>query len=113
MYQVIGRDSCTYCSAAKKLLDDKNIKYSWFDESSTSYRIIKNEGKSVPQIWDAKGSYIGGYTDLAASFMEPEEHNTGQKVMWWVVTGLYMIIGHSKFSIRMKARQNCIDSCKS
>lgn len=113
MYQVIGRDSCPYCIAAKKLLDSKGIEYSWFDEKSTSYRIIKSEGKTVPQIWDDKGDRIGGYTDLAASFMESEEHNTAQKIQWWVVTILYLVIGHSKFAIRMKARKNCIDSCKS
>ena len=67
MYKVYMRGGCGYCTLAKQLLDQKNIKYEeinvWEDESAMKF-LQNNELRTVPQIYTDKGIHIGGYTEL-------------------------------------------------
>ena len=79
MYTIFSKDACPYCTAAKELLTSKGIK---FVEHTIGKNISKNdmivalgrEVRTVPQIVDSKGEYIGGYTDLVEKF-EGEQEN--------------------------------------
>ncbi len=66
--EVFSSPHCSYCEAAKKLLDDKGKGYAIYDISSDEahrqellHRLPRT--KSVPQIFIA-GEHIGGYEDL-------------------------------------------------
>lgn len=66
-YIIITQENCTYCDKAKRLMADNRI-------SSVSYNVRSSKwlkdllGKAdlttVPQIWNSKGEYIGGYEEL-------------------------------------------------
>ena len=66
-YIIITQENCTYCDKAKHLMADNRI-------SSVSYNVRSSKwlkdllGKAdlttVPQIWNSKGEYIGGYEEL-------------------------------------------------
>tara|TARA_R110001606_G_scaffold357904_1_gene509375 strand:+ start:2047 stop:2274 length:228 start_codon:yes stop_codon:yes gene_type:complete len=66
-YIIITQENCTYCDKAKRLMADNKI-------SSVSYNVRSSKwlkdllGKAdlttVPQIWNSKGEYIGGYEEL-------------------------------------------------
>ena len=70
LFKVYGKEACSFCVKAKALLDFHNIKYEYFDvmEDEDAYNYItQDQGlRSVPQIYDNKGSHIGGYTQLLA-----------------------------------------------
>lgn len=67
MIKIIGRTNCTWCTAAKNLLDEKNIPYIYMNAGE---HISLNEVmemypgvKTVPII-SVDGKFIGGYDDL-------------------------------------------------
>ena len=67
-YIIVGRKSCPYCIAAKKLLHDKRLPYEFhnietFDKTSTLWKKKPSEHKTVPVIFYA-GKFIGGYSEL-------------------------------------------------
>lgn len=68
MFEIYGRSNCSWCDAAKALLERKGFSYSYHNietdpEKLMNFRILFPEAKTVPQIM--KGSlYIGGYSDL-------------------------------------------------
>jgi len=69
MYTVITRNQCTFCDSAKALLRGGNLQYTEYNVQSDSSKwvltLIKQAGHTtVPQIFDSKGTYIGGYTEL-------------------------------------------------
>lgn len=74
MFEIYGRKNCSWCDAAKALLERKGLSYSYLDiEENERYRdIFKHfwpEAKTVPQIlhWKnepSKFELIGGYTEL-------------------------------------------------
>ncbi len=70
---VYTTEYCPYCTAAKKLLESKKIK---FDEIDVSHddamrdKLVELSGQeTVPQIF-IDGKSIGGYTDLVAYFQK-------------------------------------------
>jgi glutaredoxin len=68
-YVVVGTDKCEYCTKAKHLLREKRVGFTAYSLDDPSSRwlltLVKKAGmKSVPQIWDNNGDYIGGYTEL-------------------------------------------------
>ena len=72
MYTIITRDQCNFCDSAKALLRGANLSYTEYNVQSASSKwvltLIKQAGHTtVPQIFDSKGTYIGGYTELAQS----------------------------------------------
>lgn len=81
--EIYTKENCPYCVRAKELLAIKKIEYREFiispgyDEkplTETQQYVTKDQllekapnARTVPQIW-LEGSYIGGYTELAAFF---------------------------------------------
>lgn len=69
MYVVISRSQCNFCDTAKAMLAGKGLGYTEYNVESPSSKwlltLIKQAGHTtVPQIFDNKGAYIGGYTEL-------------------------------------------------
>ena len=68
--EIYTTQTCPYCSAAKRLLTKKGVKY---DEIDVSYDAEKREvmmrrahgGRTVPQIFIG-GTHVGGCDDLYA-----------------------------------------------
>jgi glutaredoxin 1 len=72
--QIFGTPGCTYCGAAKRLLDSNSITYSYTDITvGTNKEDLESRiGKtvtSVPQII-LNDEYIGGFTELQAKLKE-------------------------------------------
>lgn len=69
MYVVITRDKCNFCDQAKALLKGANLPYVEYNIQSASskwllYLLKRSSITTVPQIFDDKGTHIGGYTEL-------------------------------------------------
>ena len=69
MYTIITREQCNFCDAAKALLKGSGYPYTEYNVHSQSSRwvltLIKRAGiTTVPQIFNASGNYVGGYTEL-------------------------------------------------
>ena len=69
MYVIITRDQCNFCDAAKAMLTGAGKQFTVYNVQSPSSKwlldLIKKAGyTTVPQIWDASGNHIGGYTEL-------------------------------------------------
>ena len=71
-YKIYTTSSCGFCAAAKSLMQEKNIEYKEIKLITEDQKIsFKQEGfKTVPQIWDADGNYVGGYNELKAMLTE-------------------------------------------
>lgn len=66
--RIYEKDYCPYCKRAKKLLDQKSVKYSEIDISDSKElleEMLRESGgrKSVPQIFIGE-KHIGGCDDL-------------------------------------------------
>ena len=69
MYVVITRDQCNFCDQAKALLKGANLSYVEYNIQSDSSKwllsLLKRSSiTTVPQIFNEKGTHIGGYTEL-------------------------------------------------
>lgn len=69
MWVIITRDQCNFCDTAKELLKGKGHGYVEYNVQSSSSKwllsLIKQAGyTTVPQIFNPKGTHIGGYTEL-------------------------------------------------
>ena len=69
MYVIISRDQCNFCDSAKTLLKGKGLPYTEYNIQSPSskwllYLLKRSSITTVPQIFNTKGTYIGGYTEL-------------------------------------------------
>ena len=69
MYVVITRDQCNFCDQAKALLKGANLSYVEYNIQSDSskwllYLLKRSSITTVPQIFNDKGTHIGGYTEL-------------------------------------------------
>jgi len=69
MYVVITRDQCNFCDQAKALLKGANLPYVEYNIQSPSskwllYLLKRSSITTVPQIFNEKGTHIGGYTEL-------------------------------------------------
>ena len=67
MIEIYTTDICGYCEAAKKLLQNKSLKYkeiNMTNDKSLQLEIINKTGlKTVPQIF-IDGKHIGGFNAL-------------------------------------------------
>ena len=66
-YVMLTQDNCKYCTAALGLLNSHGYAVTLYDVSerhnnSTVAALIVT--KTVPQIYDPDGKFIGGYTEL-------------------------------------------------
>ena len=69
MWVVITRDQCNFCDQAKALLNGYGLPYTEYNVQSKSSGWLLNLLKrssitTVPQIFNPKGTHIGGYTEL-------------------------------------------------
>jgi len=67
---VYSQPFCGYCSAAKRLLDDKGAAFTEIDvmaEAGRRAEMVERSGgrRTVPQIF-IDGRHVGGYDDLSA-----------------------------------------------
>lgn len=76
MYTIYSTESCSYCKAAKQLLDARSLEYNELilgrDWTVEDLHKILPDAKTVPQVFDGQ-NYIGGFVDLA----EHLEHVAG------------------------------------
>jgi len=68
-YVVLGTSNCEFCTKAKHLLRKEGVGFTAYSLDSPSSKwlltLIKEAGmKTVPQIWDSRGAYVGGFTEL-------------------------------------------------
>lgn len=75
MYTIYSRDNCGYCVRAKTLLKNKGIEYEELDVADHREALLERvaagghpQPRTVPQIFKDE-EYIGGYTELAQSFL--------------------------------------------
>jgi len=69
MWILISTDGCTYCTKAKELLRKHGLPFTEYNMSSSSSRWVLtllnlSKLKTVPQVFNMKGTHIGGYTEL-------------------------------------------------
>ena len=69
MYVIITRDQCNFCDDAKALMKGNNIQYTEYNVQSQSSRwllslLVQAGCKTVPQIFNADGKHIGGFTEF-------------------------------------------------
>ena len=79
-YEVYGTPVCGYCVQAKRLLEDRELNYRYFDLSNVDeakqdklMEIAGFQFRTVPQIFtveDGERKYIGGYTELNESLKQ-------------------------------------------
>ena len=65
MYTIYTQNLCGYCTAAKRLMQEHNLKYKEINisENESAKRFLKGNGyKTVPQIFYNGTEYIGDYT---------------------------------------------------
>lgn len=77
MFDVYGKESCSYCTLAKSLLENKGISYRYFDIEKDDVdldHLINNIAKGVRTVPVVlrDGVYIGGYTELR-NFIKNED----------------------------------------
>jgi glutaredoxin len=69
MWIVISRNQCNFCDDAKALLKAHNKPFVEYNIQTPSsawllYLLKRSSITTVPQIFNDKGTYIGGYTEL-------------------------------------------------
>jgi glutaredoxin 3 len=78
-YLMIGSPACGYCTNAKKLLESKEIEFTYANVNDINgadvaalEEVAGGPFRTVPQIFKYKKGggldYVGGYTELAQSF---------------------------------------------
>ena len=67
--EIWTKQNCPYCVRAKSLFATKGVEYDEYiiGETVTREELLEKapNARTVPQIW-LDGSYVGGYTELAA-----------------------------------------------
>lgn len=79
-YEVYGTPVCGYCVQAKRLLEDRELDYRYFDltnvDEAKQDKLMEIAGfqfRTVPQIFtveDGERKYVGGYTELNESLKQ-------------------------------------------
>ena len=68
MYKIYGKNVCVYCTRAKKLLNDKNLEYEYFDIEQNSEAYIyareNSNGQETMPIIFKDNKLIGGFDQL-------------------------------------------------
>jgi glutaredoxin len=63
-YTIIGREGCKYCTLARDLVEKNGHTYDYVDITGNGVAravFILAGWHTVPQIFDEKGQWIGGY----------------------------------------------------
>jgi glutaredoxin 3 len=72
-YVVYGTSNCSYCDKAKALLEQKGKTFSFvnIEEDEAGFEVFVKMGyRTVPQILDDQGNFVGGFDKLVQSFKE-------------------------------------------
>lgn len=74
-YKIYSKAGCIFCDAAMDLLEKQGLEYEEIkvpgnDEAMKLFK--ERHWKTVPQIFDTEGKYVGGYQDLKLRFEWPE-----------------------------------------
>ena len=69
MYTILTRSQCNFCDRAKALLIDAGETYNMYNVQHADNRwmlklMVKAGLKTLPQVFDPSGEYIGGCTEL-------------------------------------------------
>ena len=69
MYTIISRNQCNFCDQAKALLRGANKDYLEYNIQNEEnkwllYLLKRSSITTVPQVFNEKGTHIGGYTEL-------------------------------------------------
>ena len=77
MWVVITRDQCNFCDTAKALLKGKGYSYTEYNVQSPSSKwllsLLKQADiKTVPQVFNPEGKYVGGYTELKTLILDQQ-----------------------------------------
>ena len=69
MFVILSKDHCTFCDTAKAMLEGRQIQYNELNIASDKNKwivyLMKKSGiTTVPQVFNNKGVYIGGLTQL-------------------------------------------------
>lgn len=73
-YLLIGSGNCTWCDKACDVLESQGVDWIEIDlgdpHNPKGFLGLMNKAglKTVPQIFDGNGDYIGGYSDLVKKF---------------------------------------------
>lgn len=84
MIEIYGKTQCSFCDAAKRYLDLKQIPYTYYqlgaDFTTEELQQKAPTARSYPAIF-VDGSYIGGYNNLLtmSGIIEPLSH--GQETL--------------------------------
>lgn len=68
---IVGRNDCPACRDLEEYLNKIGKGYSYFSIDTFPFLrtiLIKSGFKTVPQVWDENGLYIGGYVETVAFF---------------------------------------------
>lgn len=68
MYTIYSKEDCVFCVRAKNLLTRLGLEYkeyNVYDYMEDLIGALGEKPKTVPQIFDPEGIYIGGYEELA------------------------------------------------
>ena len=110
MFHIYGKDTCSYCWKARKMLDDYGHKYLYEEvthaKAGSSYMQKKKMTghNTVPLITDETGALIGGYDDLKESL---GAHTKLEAVTWWIVTIWKFFTCKCTYRTRMHERATC------
>ena len=79
MWKIYTGDRCTYCTNAKRLLNQEGIPFAEHNINLVENKhFLKDNGfKTVPQIYNHRGEHIGGYTELK-QYMEKTYWSNGR-----------------------------------
>jgi glutaredoxin len=74
-YKIYSKAGCIFCDAAMELLEKHNLEYEEIKVTNNEEAITlfkQRKWKTVPQIFDREGIYVGGYHDLKNRFEWPD-----------------------------------------
>ncbi len=74
-YKIYSKSGCIFCDAAMELLKEHNLEYEEIKVTDSEEAMLlfkQRKWKTVPQIFDREGSYVGGYQQLKSRFEWPD-----------------------------------------
>lgn len=84
-YTIYGKENCPFCKSAKELLTTKALPFTYLTlgVDYTREELIEKCApvipRTVPQIFDTHGNYIGGFTELQANLTIQEGETNEQE----------------------------------
>ena len=112
MVSIYGKPGCPFCSEAVEYVRDLGIQHTYQKlETSRARGVYNSFGHSTVPVVYIDGLFLGGYDELKAE-LGTVHHTPLQKISWWVRTAVYYVVDRPRYNLRVKAREDCINSCK-